>query len=99
MTEPTPLGDLLGNLLSGLGVANPENAIALLERWDELAPAPWADRATPVAVRDGVLEVGVADGATASLLRYQEAQLIEHLTETLGSGLVASVKITVERHH
>lgn len=98
MTEPTPLGDLLSNLLSGLGVAKPESSVALLERWDEIAPAPWAERATPLALRDGVLEVEVADGATASLLRYQEAQLVSHLTSTLGSGLVSAVRISVDRH-
>ena len=97
MTDPTPLGDLLGNLLRGLGVANPENAVALLERWQQLVPPPWAERAVPVSLRNGVLEVAVADGATASLLRYQATQLVEHVTASLGAGLVSAVAITVDR--
>ena len=97
MTEPTPLTDLLSDLLSGLGVANPHGAVALLERWAQLAPPPWSDRAIPLSLRDGVLEVEVPDGAIASLLRYQERQLLDHLATTLGSGLATSVSIRVAR--
>jgi predicted nucleic acid-binding Zn ribbon protein len=95
--EPIPLGDLLGDLLRGLGVANPENAVALLERWHQLAPPPWAERSVPISLRNGVLEVSVADGATASLLRYQTSQLVEHLCASLGAGLVTTVSIRVDR--
>jgi predicted nucleic acid-binding Zn ribbon protein len=98
VTEPTPLGDLLGDLLRGLGVANPDSAVALLERWRQLAPSPWAERAVPVSLRNGVLEVAVADGTTASLLRYQASQLVEELCSSLGAGLVSTVTITVDRH-
>ena len=98
MKEPTPIRDLLGDLLTGLGVANPQDAVAILERWAELAPSPWSERATPLALRDGVLEVEVDDGTTASLLRYQTAQLITHLETTVGAGLVREASITVKRH-
>jgi len=98
VTEPTPLTELLGDLLSGLGVANPDDAVALVDKWQSLAPTPWSDRARPLTLRGGVLEVEVADGTTASLLRYQERQLLDHLAATLGSGLVDTVKIIVNRH-
>lgn len=98
MREPTPLGDLLRGVLKDLGVASPENAIALLERWHQLAPPPWAERAVPVSLRSGVLEVAVADGTTASLLRYQASQLVEELGARLGAGLVTTVTIRVDRH-
>jgi hypothetical protein len=99
MTDPTPVGDLIASILSGYGVARPGDAITLVERWPELAPVPWADRATPVGLHGGILEVEVADGSTASLLRYQEAQLVDHLTAALGAGLVAGVRITVSRNN
>ena len=97
MKEPTPLGDLLEGLLSRLGVADPDGAVTLMEQWADIAPSPWSERAAPLAVREGALEVEVTDGATASLLRYQVRQLVAHLDERLGSGLVTDVKIVVSR--
>lgn len=97
MTEPTPLGDVLGDLLAGMGIARPGDAAAILEGWETIAPEPWSSRAAPVAIRNGVLEVTVPDGAVASLLRYQTTQLISHLAQAVGSGLVTDVTITVDR--
>jgi len=95
--DPTPLGDLIEGVLAGYGVARPRDAVVLLEEWESVAPAPWATRAHPVSLTDGVLEVRVADGATASLLGYQRQGLISALTERFGAGLVTAVKVVVER--
>ena len=97
MKDPTRLGDLLGDVLAGLGVARPRDSVVLLEEWHEVAPPPWSERAGPLSLSDGVLEVSVADGGTASLLRYQEQALVETLTERFGAGLVTSVKLSVAR--
>ena len=97
MKDPTPLSELLEDVLAGYGVARPRDAVALLEEWERVAPAPWATRAEPRSLTEGVLEVAVADGATASLLRYQQQDLISALSERLGAGLVSEVKVTVER--
>jgi hypothetical protein len=46
-----------------------------------------------VALQRGELLVEVADGATASLLRYQVPGLVDRLEGALGARLVDTVKI------
>lgn len=91
--EPSPIGDLIGPLLESYGIARPKDASALIERWAEVAGEPWASRSRPVQVRRGELLVEVADGGSASLLKYQTADLIRHIADQLGTGLVDSVRI------
>lgn len=97
MTEPSQVGELLEGLLAALGVARPVDTAELIERWDSLAGEPFAGRSHPVHLQDGELVVEVADGATATLLRYHETDLIVRLAAELGQGLVSSIRTRVAR--
>ena len=69
----------------------------LAAEWDELCGEPWAARCRPVSLNEGHLVVEVKDGQTASLLRYQTADLVAILRGRLGAGVVGSVSFTVAR--
>jgi len=97
VTEPSQLGELLEGLLAGMGVARPIDAAELVGRWDALAGDPFAGRSRPVHLHDGELVVEVADGATATLLRYHEPDLVARLAAELGQGLVSSIRTRVVR--
>ena len=97
MSEPSQLNELLEGLLADLGVARPIDTAELVDRWDDLAGEPFAGRSRPVHLDDGALVVEVADGATATLLRYHEAELIGRLGAELGQGLVSSIRTRVRR--
>ncbi len=95
--DPSPIGDLIGPLLQGFGIARPRDAATLIERWAEVAGDPWAERGRPVHLRDGELVVEVANGGTAWLLKYQTADLIGRIDTEFGKGLVTSVRIRPAR--
>ncbi len=97
MSEPTPIRELLQGVLARLGVARPLEVAELMSRWEVVAGEPWAERAVPVLLDGGELVVEAVDGATASLLRYQTAQLISRLDEQVGRGLVTTVRIRVRK--
>ncbi len=97
MSDPTPIRELLQSVLSRLGVARPLEMAELLAKWEDVAGEPWASRAAPVSLSGGELVVEVADGATASLLRYQTSQLSARLDEQVGRGLVTTVRIRVRK--
>ncbi len=97
MSGPAPIRDVLQGLLQRLGVARPLEVADLLGRWEEVAGEPWAERSRPVTLADGELVVEVADGATASLLRYQTRDLVSRLDERVGRGLVTTVRVRVQR--
>ncbi len=95
MSDLQRIGDDLEAVLRRLGLPAPGALDRLLEDWAELAGGAWAERAAPVGLRGGELLVEVADGTTASLLRYQVTDLLERLERGLGARLVDSVRLRV----
>ena len=95
MSDLQRIGDDLDAVLRRLGLPSPDALDRLLNQWPEVAGGVWAERAVPVGVRAGELLVEVADGSTASLLRYQVDSLLERLEQALGARLVGSVRFRV----
>ena len=90
-----PIGDDVESFLSGLGMPPAADLGALVGDWEEVAGAPFAGASTPVGLASGELVVEVADGGTASLLRYRTGPLIDRLAAHFGEGVVDRVRIRV----
>ncbi len=97
MSDLEHVGMGLDGLLRRLGMPDAVDLERLVKDWVELAGDPWADTATPVGWRDGVLVVEVGDGTTATLLRYEAEALMKRLTKGLGGALVTAIRIRVAR--
>jgi hypothetical protein len=97
MDDPAPIRDVLDQVLRRFGVAQPVDVAQLVSEWDEKAGEPWAGRSRPASLEGGELVVEAFDGSSASLLRYQVADLVRRLDEVLGQGLVTSVRVRVAR--
>ena len=95
MSDLQRIGDDLEGLLRHLGLPAPGALERLLHDWARVAGEPWAERAVPVGLNRGELVVEVADGTTASLLKYQVNGLLERLEESLGARLVETVRLRV----
>jgi hypothetical protein len=89
------IGDDLEAVLRRLGLPSPGALQRLVDDWAGVAGEPWASRATPAGLNRGELILEVADGTTASLLRYQVSGLLERLEGALGARLVESVRLRV----
>jgi hypothetical protein len=95
MSDLQRIGDGLEAVLRRLGLPAPGALDRLIDEWAPLAGGAWAERATPVGFGRGELVVEVADGATASLLRYQVGDLLDRLEKGLGARLVETVRLRV----
>lgn len=95
MSDLQRIGDDLEGVLRRLGLPAPGALERLVDDWDRVAGEPWAGRASPVNLHRGELVVEVADGATASLLKYQVNDLLERLEQGLGARLVETVRLRV----
>jgi len=94
--DPTPIDDLLGTIVERAG-ASPDLGVArLVSSWDSIVSERWRERARPIGVRDQTLLVEVPEGADASLLRYDSADLMRRISQRFGPDLVRSVKFRVE---
>ena len=97
MSDLQRIGDGLEAMLRRLGLPAPGALDRVIDEWATLAGGTWAERSTPVGFSRGELVVEVADGATASLLRYQVGGLLDRLEQGLGARLVETVRLTGER--
>ena len=93
--EPAPIDDLLGTIIERAG-ASPDLGVAkLVSSWDEVVSERWRERARPIGVRDQTLLVEVPEGADASLLRYDAADLMRRISQRFGPDLVRAVRFRV----
>ena len=93
MSDLQRIGDGLEAVLRGMGLPAPGVLEHLVKDWGEVAGEPWAGRAIPVGLQQGELALEVADGATASLLKYQVTGLLDRLERALGARLVETVRL------
>jgi hypothetical protein len=97
MSDLEQVGSLVERLLRRLGLPAQGDTARLVEDWAELAGEPWGSRSRPVGLKDGELLLEVPDGATATLLKYRERDLVHRLESRLGAAAITSVRIRVER--
>lgn len=95
--EPEAVGSFLDALLAKVTTPGGSVMVRLAGEWDQLAGREWAGRSTPVKLAQGTLTVEVADGATASLLRFQVAALQQNLNRRFGPDTVQGVSLRVRR--
>ncbi len=94
--EPKEIDDLIGEIIEQAG-ASPDLGVArLVSSWDDVVSERWRERSRPIGVRDQTLLVEVPEGADASLLRYDSADLMRRISQRFGPDLVRSVKFRVE---
>ena len=93
MSDLERIGDGLEAVLRRLGLPAVDVLQRLVSDWAELTGEPWASRARPAGLQRGELVVEVADGTSASLLRYQTEELLRRLEEGLGARLVDTVRM------
>jgi hypothetical protein len=94
---PEPVATFLDALLAKVTTAGGSVMVRLVGEWDRVAGREWAGRSTPVALRNGILVVGVPNGSAASLLRFQVAALQQRLNAEFGDGTVVEVRLRVDR--
>lgn len=97
----TPFGDLVDGVLSGIGSApgggGAGSVLRLRAAWRDVVGPKLADRCAPVELAAAKLVIEVADGATASLLRYETGHIARRASDVLGSVAVDAVALRVRR--
>jgi hypothetical protein len=93
--DPATMGKALDRLMRNLGSPKLETVRSVFDRWAELVGEQVAARAQPIALRDGVLSVGVEDPAWATQLRFLEAELLRQIAEEFGPDEVRAIEVRV----
>lgn len=95
--DPVPLRRGLDRLVRHLG-APPVDALSrIFEHWPDIVGEQLASVSRPVAVRNGVLTVSVADAAWASEFRWRSGSIVEAVGAATGDATVTEVVTRVSR--
>jgi predicted nucleic acid-binding Zn ribbon protein len=90
---PTPIGELLGEVMDAQGWTKDLNVHQLLNRWTTLVGPVNAAHCEPEHFADGVLTVRAESSTWAASLRTMAPQLVAVLNEALGQGSVTRVAV------
>ncbi len=97
MKRPTPLSDLMASVFRGKPAEKrlEEGRIWLV--WDATVGPQIAGKARPIAFRDGVLTVAVANSPWMQQLTFLKQGMIEKLNQRLGGELVRDIYLKAGR--
>lgn len=91
--EPTSLGTAVERLLAARGWRAKATDSSVLARWDAIVGPDISAHATPVSLRDGVLELAAESTAWATQLRFLAGRILGELRRELGSGVVTRINV------
>ena len=94
-TQPKPIGPVVGQVLSDLGLGGASAAFRIAELWPEAVGQEIARHCRPVIVRGGVLEAEVDSSVWCQQLQMQRPQLLEKLREVLGEDAPSDLRFRV----
>jgi len=67
----------------------------ILELWKEVVGAGVSERTQPMHVRDGVLQVKVADSVWMNQLQFMKGMILQNYHEKLGSSLLRDLRFFI----
>ncbi len=94
MTHPSPLANILPDLLRQLGLAGNVAGWRAVSEWPAVAGARIARHTRAVAFRDGTLHVEVEGSAWMHELGFLKRELVRNLNRHLGADVVRDVRFT-----
>jgi predicted nucleic acid-binding Zn ribbon protein len=91
--EPTTLAAAIERMLAARGWQAKATDSGVLARWDVIVGPEISSHATPVSLRDGVLELAAESTAWATQLRLLAPTLLSELRRELGAGVVTRINV------
>ncbi len=92
-TGPSPLGDVLSRLMTLRGFGRTQGDRQLTELWQRIAGEMIAERTKVIGLKNGVLQVGVANAALLSeLTSFHRHSLLQALRSEAGDNGIRDLK-------
>ncbi|TBT95546.1 DUF721 domain-containing protein [Propioniciclava tarda] len=92
-SDPTALGDALGELIAEQGWTTEVSVHALLGRWPSIVGDAVAQHSTPESFVAGIVTIRTDSTAWASQLRLMTPQLLAKLNAAVGEGTIKRLTI------
>ncbi|MFF0541449.1 DUF721 family protein [Nocardia thailandica] len=92
--DPQMLSALTGRIAKSRGWSAKVAEGMVFGRWSGVVGEDIASHATPVALRDGTLEIAAESTAWATQLRLLQSQILAKINAAVGQGVVTQLRIT-----
>lgn len=93
--RPEGVQEIVDRLIGKIGGGTAAPAVRLATSWVDVVGPEFARRSLPASCDAGRLVVLVADGATASKMRFVTSQILQNTAKIVGEGTVASISFRV----
>ena len=93
--RPEPIEDIVDRVMAKVSGGRAAPAALLSARWNEVVGEAFSGRTRPGSCESGRLVILVADGATASKLRFNTSQIMQKARQIAGEGKVSSIAFRV----
>ncbi len=93
--RPESIDEIVDRLMTRVARGRAGPAAVLRGRWREVVGEAFADKTRPGSCESGRLVILVADGATASKMRFTTSQIMQKATAIAGEGKVTSIVFRV----
>ena len=93
--QPERVGDVIDTVLAKIGGGRRPPIMSIRDAWDDVAGARWRSVSRPVKVAAATVVVEVKDGATASMMRFDLADLERRLATIVPGAGVSKVVLRV----
>ncbi|WP_149360253.1 DciA family protein [Lolliginicoccus suaedae] len=91
--DPQALGSLANQIAKKRGWSGQISGGSVIGHWARIVGPDIAEHATPVRLEAGVLSVEAVSTAWATQLRYMQSQVLARIAESVGHGVVTSLRI------
>jgi len=94
---PQDIGILLSEVLRNLGVLDRLGEAKVFQLWGDIVGEEIERVTTPLRVEGHKLFIGVENAAWRQELVYSKKELLEKISEIIGSGIIRDINFTVLR--
>jgi len=92
---PSPVGEILEEVLSRLGIDNKIKQLRILKHWKEIVGKTLARHSCPVTVRKGNLFVKVDSSGWLAQITYFKEKIISELNRKAGSEVIRDIYLSL----
>jgi len=97
--SPSPVGEILDQVFSRLGIDNKLRQLRVLKSWDEIVGKTLAQHSCPVAIRKGNLFVKVDSSPWLAQITYFKEKIISEFNRREGEKVIQDIYLRLGKIH
>ena len=95
----TPLGMLVGEIVSELGISEKIVECEALLVWNDVVGPSLAKNARPIRINNGILEIAVPSAVWRTQLNFMKTDIVKRMNCHVGSEIIRELRLINRQHN